>query len=174
MYSRSNSSDPRSRDTRIPPNYGGSAFSQRETPVRVTTSRSMMPKQSLERDLPPHRDDRPRTHFTDTFENRPAAEDEYAEQEMCESCERCDDCPMHEEHFSEDDECEERGTSRHDVEPCDQCSEKKEDKKPFSLLSPIGALGTEEILLIALAHIIFQSNKEPELALILLALLFIN
>lgn len=42
------------------------------------------------------------------------------------------------------------------------------------ILSPFGALGTEEILLIALALIIFQSGKEPELALILLALLFIN
>ncbi len=42
------------------------------------------------------------------------------------------------------------------------------------ILSPFGVLGTEEILLIALALIIFQSGKEPELALILLALLFIN
>lgn len=43
-----------------------------------------------------------------------------------------------------------------------------------SLLSPLGSLGTEELLLIALALIIFQSGKEPQLALILLALLFIN
>ena len=45
---------------------------------------------------------------------------------------------------------------------------------PTSIFSPIGALGTEELLLIALALIIFQSGKEPELALLLLALLFIN
>ena len=48
------------------------------------------------------------------------------------------------------------------------------NKKDHSLLSPIGALGTEEILLIALALIIFQGGVEPQLALILLALLFIN
>ena len=46
-------------------------------------------------------------------------------------------------------------------------------KSGSSLLSPIGALGTEEILLIALALIIFQNGKDPDLALILLALLFI-
>ena len=46
--------------------------------------------------------------------------------------------------------------------------------KPASLLSPIGALGSEELLLIALALIIFQGGKEPEIALLLLALLFIN
>ncbi len=45
---------------------------------------------------------------------------------------------------------------------------------PASLLSPFGALGTEEILLIALALIVFQGGKDPELGLILLALLFIN
>lgn len=43
-----------------------------------------------------------------------------------------------------------------------------------SLLSPLGSLGTEEILLIALALIIFQSGKDPDLALILLALLFVK
>lgn len=48
------------------------------------------------------------------------------------------------------------------------------DSAPASLLSPIGALGTEELLIIALALIIFQGGKEPELALLLLALLFIN
>ena len=48
------------------------------------------------------------------------------------------------------------------------------EKQDGSILSPFGALGTEELLLISLALIIFQSEKEPELALILLALLFIN
>ena len=43
-----------------------------------------------------------------------------------------------------------------------------------ALLSPIGELGTEEILLIAIALIIFQSGTEPHLALMLLSLLFIN
>ena len=48
----------------------------------------------------------------------------------------------------------------------------KEKRAP--ILSPFGELGTEELLLIALALIIFGSGKEPDLALILLALLFIN
>ena len=56
----------------------------------------------------------------------------------------------------------------------DQPCESPKEQERHSLLSPIGALGTEELLLIALALIIFQSGKEPELALILLALLFIN
>lgn len=54
------------------------------------------------------------------------------------------------------------------------CSESCEKDKKLPILSPIGELGTEEILLIALALIIFQSEKEPNLALILLALLFIK
>ena len=60
--------------------------------------------------------------------------------------------------------------------------EEKEEAEPVSrdvkekpsLLSPLGNLGTEELLLLALALIIFQGGKEPDLALILLALLFIN
>lgn len=48
------------------------------------------------------------------------------------------------------------------------------EAKRLPAVSPLGELGTEEILLIALALIIFQSGKEPELALILLALLFIS
>lgn len=47
-------------------------------------------------------------------------------------------------------------------------------KEKSSLLSPLGNLGSEELLLLALALIIFQGGKEPDLALILLALLFIN
>ena len=44
---------------------------------------------------------------------------------------------------------------------------------PNSLLSPLGSLGTEEMLLICLALIVFQSGDAPDLALILLALLFV-
>ena len=47
-------------------------------------------------------------------------------------------------------------------------------KEKRSLLSPLGNLGTEELLLLALALIIFQGGKEPDLALILIALLFIT
>lgn len=52
-----------------------------------------------------------------------------------------------------------------------ECAEKGEKG---SLLSPLGQLGTEELLLIALALMIFQDGKDPQLGLILLALLFIN
>ncbi len=47
-------------------------------------------------------------------------------------------------------------------------------KEKRAVLSPLGNLGTEELLLLALALIIFQGGKEPDLALILLALLFIT
>ncbi len=59
-----------------------------------------------------------------------------------------------------------------DCEGQGECS--PEPSRGGSLLSPLGSLGTEELLLIALALIVFQGGKEPELALILLALLFIN
>lgn len=51
---------------------------------------------------------------------------------------------------------------------------RQEAKKELPTLSPIGEIGAEELLLIALALIIFQSGKEPQLALILLALLFVQ
>lgn len=80
-----------------------------------------------------------------------------------------------EEYISTNDEQGER------CEDCSKVAQKKECEATArshevhnSLFSPLGALGSEEILLIALALIIFQSGKEPELALILLALLFIN
>ncbi len=58
---------------------------------------------------------------------------------------------------------------------CEKCPQKSEKcDHGTSILSPLGALGTEELLLIALALIVFQGEKEPELALILLALLFIS
>ena len=54
----------------------------------------------------------------------------------------------------------------------EDCPQPKSHATP--VLSPLGELGTEELLLIALALIIFQSGKEPQLALILLALLFVQ
>ncbi len=54
------------------------------------------------------------------------------------------------------------------------CPPPAEHPKPPSPLSLFGSLGTEELLLLALALIVFQGGKEPELGLILLALLFIN
>lgn len=124
MYSR-----PPNRDSRIPPNYGGSMFSRNNTvtPVENLTHKRITPPQTHE---PP----------TDVVE-----EDIY-------------ETPIHTEEQTE-------GSS---VEVCSTAEEKR------SLLSPLGHLGTEELLLLALALIIFQDGKEPELALILLALLFIN
>lgn len=51
---------------------------------------------------------------------------------------------------------------------------KTPDEPTKSPLSPLSSIGTEELLLIALALIVFQGGKEPELALLLLALLFIS
>ena len=67
----------------------------------------------------------------------------------------------HYKYFADDDEQKNHEETEH-----------KEKKAP--ILSPFGELGTEELLLIALALIVFGSGKEPDLALILLALLFIN
>ena len=184
MYSRSNSNDPRNRETRIPPNYGGSAFAQRETPVRATPSRNIMSRHNAERDIQPSRDDRYRT--SNAYESNEKYEDERygLREEDCERCERCENCPEnlsereadHPERADRDDrENSEDHRQKHDIkEDKEDKNDKKDESKPFSILSPIGALGTEELLLIALALIIFQSGNEPELALILLALLFIN
>ena len=121
MYSR-----PPNRDSRIPPNYGGSMFSRGNTvtPVENLTHRRIPPQRQEEEPLPLA--------------------------------------------FGEEAEVQE-DTRETEVEvSCNQAEEKR------SLLSPLGHLGTEELLLLALALIIFQDGKEPELALILLALLFIN
>lgn len=179
MYSRSNSNDPRNRDTRIPPNYSGNAFAQRETPVRATPSKVISSRHTVEREVPRHRDDTTRVPFENIIEeieyrneeDRPT--DGYSHNERCDGCERCDDCPISND-LTFDDDRRDHSDERRGEDSDKHCENKKESNKPFSLLSPIGDLGTEEILLIALALIIFQSGKEPELALILLALLFIN
>lgn len=128
MYSRSN------RDVRIPPNYGGSAFSsarREHTPVQDMTRRHPTPA--------PLRD-------------APHVVVDEAE-EIDEIGERIEE------------ECEAEG---------DSAPVMTQPKEKHSLLSPLGNLGSEELLLLALALIIFQGGKEPDLALILLALLFIN
>lgn len=71
------------------------------------------------------------------------------------------------------DNSEQSYDNNEDNAPTEQENSSSNKKSGSSLLSPIGALGTEEILLIALALIIFQNGKDPDLALILLALLFI-
>ena len=63
-------------------------------------------------------------------------------------------------------------------EICKACEMKKtaEEKKSVlgGILSPEGSLDAEELLILALALIVFQGGKENELALLLLALLFIK
>ena len=124
MYSR-----PPNRDSRIPPNYGGSIFSRNNTvtPVENLTHRRTPP--------PPPIQEEPPT-----------------------AVEEMHDIPIYNTEQTE--------------EPAKEVYAATEEKR--SLLSPLGHLGTEELLLLALALIIFQDGKEPELALILLALLFIN
>lgn len=61
---------------------------------------------------------------------------------------------------------------------CEVCELKKNTPQKKSLLggilSPEGSLDAEELLILALALIVFQGGKENELALLLLALLFIK
>ena len=134
MYSRK-------RDTRIPYNYSGNAFVQREAPVRATPSKIAQIRSAADTD----------TVQEEEIYTPPCVDDV------------CDSCPLTEE--------KQGGLP---LEICHKNDKKDPLQKPFSILSPIGNLGTEELLLIALALIIFQSKSEPELALILLALLFIN
>ena len=145
MYSR-----PQNRDIRVPHNYGGSIFggerTQPSTPVKDLTKRRYEPP-----------------HVVRYVEETPAEEP-----------------PTH--IFTEEREQDaEDLREEHREEHCEDCHKEREEKKndigeerPHSLFSPFGALGTEEILLIALALIIFQSGTDSELALILLALLFIQ
>lgn len=61
---------------------------------------------------------------------------------------------------------------------CEKCELKKNhpEKKSIlgGILSPEGSFDAEELLILALALIVFQGGKENELALLLLALLFIK
>ena len=147
MYSR-----PSSRDFRVPSNYGGNAFRD-NTPTQAQdlTRRQTQYRREEQQQTP--------TEISaEDFVSAEAINDTYsAEHRESECCEHSGKC----EH------CNERKEKNFDI-----AAEKKDSGN--SLFSSIGALGSEEILLIALALIIFQSGKEPELALILLALLFIN
>ena len=163
MYSRPN--DKAGRDVRVPHNYGGSIFGSQTTPTRAVPVRdegyqrrqAQVPRSPLtsERKEPSH-------NTEELFQEQrqppmPQERDAQVEGEAscteCEGCDRCEKCERNENREAVRDE---------------------QEKKPFSILSPIGALGSEELLIIALALMIFQSGKEPELALLLLALLFIN
>ena len=64
-----------------------------------------------------------------------------------------------------------------EVAACEICEKKEPAAKESALggiLSPAGSLDAEELLILALALIIFQGGKENELALLLIALLFIK
>ena len=67
--------------------------------------------------------------------------------------------------------------ARDEVTACEICDKKEPAAKEAGLggiLSPTGSLDAEELLILALALIIFQGGKENELALLLIALLFIK
>ena len=120
----------RSKDSRIPPNYGGSIFGRRDPSFHFTPDgKPPVPSPNVDApssDIPPEEKQGYETQ-------REASNDEQ------------------------------------------NVSAVSVTGKPHgSILSPLGALGSEELLLIAIALIIFQSDKQPDLALILLALLFIN
>ncbi len=63
------------------------------------------------------------------------------------------------------------------ADKCELCEKKALPQKKSGLggiLSPEGSLDAEELLILAIALIVFQGGKENELALLLLALLFIK
>ena len=145
MYSRFHN-----RDIRLPPNYGGSAFNTRRTP-EVTPVEDLTKK----RTVPQHQRQIPIKRTAEQEQPLTPPVDDAEIDELCVA----DECDS--EEYTESD-----GKKEESVPACAQ--------EERSLLSPLGQLGTEELLLIALALIIFQSEKEPQLALILLALLFIK
>ena len=134
----------RNRDLRIPRNYSGNVI------FSDPTSDDPI-KQHTPRDLPLRK--------------------RYAE-----SVEKSRDFSEQEENINKTEDQVAEIDSEIEFSTAEDIENEIEDQKskPASLLSPIGALGSEELLLIALALIIFQGGKEPEIALLLLALLFIN
>ena len=163
MYSRPN--DKAGRDVRVPHNYGGSIFSSQNSPTRAVPVRddSYQRRQTPIPRSPLHSECKePLRHTEEIIEEQqqpPNLEESDVRADIEQSCNECEGC----------DKCEECDRTEKQERHQDDC-----EKKPLSILSPIGALGGEELLIIALALIIFQSGKEPELALLLLALLFIN
>lgn len=157
MYSRQ--TDNGVKDARVPPNYGGSIFGRRDPNIHFTPDRR-----------PPRPTERVRSQ--EWAEEKTHNEITEKDAPVCEIAAECESCETR-------DKCEERlqYEERKKHEESDRCEESvqlTEKPHPPTLLSPIGELGTEELLLIALALIIFQSGKQPDLALILLALLFVT
>ena len=135
----------RNRDLRIPRNYSGNVIFASQTAEDTI-------KQHVAKELPV------RKKYTDAAE-KPRA---YVVEQDASADES--------EQIRESDEREIEFVAPTD----DESVKESQETKATSLRSPIGALGSEELLLIALALIIFQGGKEPEIALLLLALLFIN
>lgn len=141
MYSRPN----RSKDLRVPLNYGGSAFMR--TPSFPSAAEDPPPKEHIGRQY----DTRSQKKLPPQMENTDIEEIEKNEdivphKDTCEHCEQCKDMKY----------------------------EVPKEEKRSSLFPAINSISSEDLLLIALALMIFQGEKEPELALILLALLFIK
>lgn len=148
MYWRQND---KARELRVPRNYSGNV-------IFSPPSADIPTKQHAPRDLPPRGRERAEAKRT-----QEQAQEEYAPPTELDGAEliheTCEDC------------AEASGTLRESGEA--PRADGAVGGKSTSLL-PLGAVATEDLLLIALALIILQGGKEPELALLLLALLFIN
>ena len=79
-----------------------------------------------------------------------------------------------EEHYSESNESVAVCESSDRCELCDKNDPSQKRSGLGSILSPEGSLDAEELLILAIALIVFQGGKENELALLLIALLFIK
>ncbi len=173
MYSRQKDDS----QINVPPNYSGNTFRPRRANVHITPERGAAPpRQRTDRReamQPPSArspifEVKDVTDVTDTSE---AVNEEQSEV----AAEWSESVPKWQQNASKKSEnAHNRDESGAEWNKGDANAEKKDGALSApSLLSPLGSLGSEELLLIALALIIFQSGKDPDLALILLALLFI-
>ena len=145
----------------LPPNYGGSVFGRRESAPRFMPPQGMAARRPTREYAPPA----VVSEFHDVTDR-----DSSTCKQQADEIPRCDTARGEAPRCEDTRECDEE---------CNKCHEKHEEndrensKKP-SLFPSLSSIGTEELLLIAVALMVFQGGKEPDLSLILLALLFIN
>ena len=149
----------------LPPNYGGSVFGRRESAPRFIPPQGMTARRPTREYAPPavlseH-------HKAPEYEDLKSGEKPVQEVKYDIPC--CE-ATSQEHNGQYNNECD---------SDCEKCphkpeSEKRKNEKKAPLFPSLSSIGTEELLLIAIALMVFQGGKEPDLALILLALLFIN
>ncbi len=163
MYSKMTSEKDR---IELPPNYGGSVFGRREGTPRFMPPQGMAARRPVREYAPPAVVSEVR-EFTECESHKPQVPIE--ENNSCDQHKNQAPC-------CEIPSCKAEGECDKDRDKCrsTEDTERRESEKKTSLFPSLSSIGTEELLLIAIALMVFQGGKEPDLALILLALLFIN